>query len=98
MTSKKGKEPVIEEGEGWDSDWTSSDSKDRDYVVRLEEECYESDTSLEVEQIQGEIVDYYVCSDDEDDKLLTPMRRCMMDRCENLILMEKSALGNGTCS
>ncbi|KAJ8441777.1 hypothetical protein Cgig2_009023 [Carnegiea gigantea] len=72
VTSKKGKEPVIEEDEGWDSDWTSSDSKDGDYVVRPEEECYESDTSLEAEQIQAEIVDYYVCGDDEDDKAINP--------------------------
>ncbi|KAJ8444287.1 hypothetical protein Cgig2_029700 [Carnegiea gigantea] len=72
VTSKKGKEPVIEEDEGWDSNWTSSDSKDGDCIVRPEEECYESDTSLEAEHIQGEIVDYYVCGDDKDDKAVNP--------------------------
>ncbi|KAJ8432146.1 hypothetical protein Cgig2_006848 [Carnegiea gigantea] len=46
--------------------------QDGDYVARPEEECYESDTSLEAEQIQGEIVDYYVCGDDKDYNALNP--------------------------
>ena len=75
IRSRKGKEPFIKEDEGWSSDWTGFDSEDGDYKARSEEKYYESDTSLEYEQIQREIGDYYVFGDDENVNAIDPNDR-----------------------